>query len=52
MRFMVTVRLEIPPERRSELPALLEAENAHVAEQLQQGRLEAIYYKARTSQST
>lgn len=43
MRFMVTVQLEIPPERRSELPTLLEAEDAYVAEQLQQGNLEAIY---------
>ncbi len=46
MRFMITVQLEIPPERRSELPVLLEAENAHVADQLRQGALEAIYYAA------
>lgn len=46
MRFMVTVHLEVPPERRSDLPALLEAEGAYVAEQLQQGHLEAIYYAA------
>lgn len=43
MRFMVTVQLEVPPERRSEMPALLEAENAYVAEQLRTGALEAIY---------
>lgn len=43
MRFMVTVRVEIPPERRSELPALRQAEDAYVAEQLRLGALEAIY---------
>ncbi|MGH2502463.1 MAG: muconolactone Delta-isomerase family protein, partial [Ktedonobacterales bacterium] len=41
--FMVTVRLEIPPERRGELPALRQAEDAHTAEQAQAGALEAIY---------
>ena len=46
MRFMITVQLEIPPERRSEFPVLLEAENAYVAEQLREGQLEAIYYAA------
>lgn len=46
MRFMVTVQLEFSPERPSELPALLEAEGAHVAEQLRRGQLEAIYYAA------
>ncbi len=49
MRFMITVQLEIPPERRSELPALLAAEDAHVAEQRQRGNLEAIYYAAGAS---
>ena len=43
MRFMVTIRLEFPPERRSELPALLQAEDAYVAEQVRLGALEAIY---------
>lgn len=43
MRFMVTVRLEIPPERRGEIPALRQAEDAHVAEQMRLGRLEASY---------
>jgi hypothetical protein len=43
MRFMVTVRPEIPPERRGELPALLQAEDAYVAEQVRLGVLEAIY---------
>ncbi len=49
MRFMVTVHLDIPPERPRELPAMLEAEGAHVAEQVQQGNLEAIYYAAGAS---
>lgn len=44
MRFMVTVRLDIPPERQSEIPALRPAEDAHVAEQTRLGNLEAIYY--------
>ncbi|MDE3231007.1 MAG: hypothetical protein KGO05_14095 [Chloroflexota bacterium] len=43
MRFMVTVRLEIPPERRSEIPALRPADDAHVAEQTRLGHMEAIY---------
>lgn len=46
MRFMVTVQIEIAAERRSELPTLLEAENAYVAEQLERGNLEAIYAAA------
>ena len=48
MRVMVTVRIEVPPERRGELPALLERENRYVAEQLALGALEAIYYADET----
>lgn len=48
MRFMVTVRLDIPPERRSEIPALRQAEDAHVAEQTRLGNLEAIYISQET----
>ncbi len=44
MRFMVAVRLEIPPERREELPALRNAEDAHVAAQTREGNLLALYF--------
>ncbi len=43
MRFMVTVRVVIPPERREEAASLAPAERKHVAEHLEQGILEAIY---------
>jgi muconolactone delta-isomerase len=46
MRFMVTVHLEVPPERRSEMPTLLAAENAYVMAEIQRGHLECIYYAA------
>lgn len=48
MRFMVTVRIEVPSERRAEVPALMQAENTYVDEQLQQGALEAIYFSMET----
>lgn len=43
MRFMVSIRIEVPPERAEEARALLPAEREHVAEQLRQGVLEALY---------
>jgi muconolactone delta-isomerase len=46
MRFMVTVQLEIPPERREEFAAKLPAENAYIAEEIHRGHLEGIYYAA------
>jgi len=45
---MLTVRVEIPAERRGELPTLRAREDQHIAEQLAQGALEAIYYSNET----
>lgn len=46
MRYMVALQVEIPAERRSELPALLEAEGARVEEHMRQGIMEASYVAA------
>jgi len=46
MRYMVALGVEVPAERRSELPALLEAEGAHAEEHMRQGIMEAIYVAA------
>jgi muconolactone delta-isomerase len=43
MRFMVEIQVAVPPERREEVAALTPAERAHVAEQIRQGTLEALY---------
>lgn len=46
MRVMVDVRVEIAPERAAEARALLPAENARVAADLQSGAMEAVYYES------
>lgn len=46
MRYMVALQVDVPAERRSELPGLLEAEGAHVEEHMRQGIMEAIYVAA------
>lgn len=46
MRVMVALRVEVPPERRSELPALLAAEGELVAEHMRLGVMEASYVSA------
>lgn len=43
MRFMATVDVVVPPERRQEAAALVPAERAYVDDQLRLGALEAIY---------
>lgn len=43
MRFMVTVDIVIPAERRQEAAAMVPAERAYVDEQLKLGALEAVY---------
>jgi Muconolactone delta-isomerase len=48
MRFMVDVHIDVAPERGPEARALLPAENARVAADLQSGALEAIYYEEAT----
>ncbi len=45
MRIMVDVHIEVAPERGPEARALMPAENARVAADLQSGVLEAIYYE-------
>lgn len=43
MRFMVMVKVVIPPGREDEAAALLPAEREHVAEHVKQGIMEALY---------
>ena len=45
MRVMVDVHIEIAPERLAEAQALLPAERARVAADLQSGAMEAIYFE-------
>lgn len=45
MRIMVDVQIAVTPERAEEARALVPAENARVAADLQSGVLEAIYYE-------
>ncbi|HEX5569961.1 MAG TPA: hypothetical protein VFX31_01150 [Ktedonobacterales bacterium] len=46
MRVMVDVHVEVAPERRAEAQALLPAETARIAADLQSGDMEAIYYES------
>ncbi len=48
MRFMLTVDVVAPPERRQEAAALVPAERAYVDEQLRLGALEAVYIQDTT----
>jgi hypothetical protein len=43
---MVDVHVEVAPERRAEAQALLPAETARIAADLQSGDMEAIYYES------
>jgi muconolactone delta-isomerase len=45
MRFMVTIQIVVPAERRDAVASLMPAEREYVAEHLKQGVLEAIYYE-------
>jgi hypothetical protein len=42
---MVDVHIEVAPERGAEAQALLPAENARIAADLQSGAMEAIYFE-------
>ncbi|HET9111368.1 MAG TPA: muconolactone Delta-isomerase family protein [Ktedonobacterales bacterium] len=46
MRFMVSIRVEVPPDRAEEVRALLPAERQRAAEHMDQGILEALYLDA------
>lgn len=48
MRFMVDVHIEVAPERGPEARALMPAENARVAADLQSGAMETIYFEEAT----
>jgi muconolactone delta-isomerase len=43
MKFMVAIQVEVPPARREEAASLAQAEREHIAEQMRQGILEALY---------